>query len=74
MHQHVELPPAHRGPQCFKSFGLAVLVDRNEFDVGDMAEQLCFDATDHPGELSLGPGALQCAHDGERMTGIADGR
>jgi hypothetical protein len=73
VHQDIELAAAHRGAQGAIRLELATLIDGNELDIRDVAEQFRFDAPDHPGEAGLGPGTLQCANDRQHMTGIADG-
>ena len=50
------------------------LVDGDKLDAGQQTHQPCLSAADDPGQLRRRPDALQRAHEGHDMAGIADGR
>ena len=51
--QHVELSTAQRPSQRAIGEQALRLVDDDEFDVGNVSKQFCFDLADDPGELGL---------------------
>jgi hypothetical protein len=72
--QSVEAPAAQRAMHGGVTADSATLVEHDELDAFEAAQQRVLGFTDDPRERCVRPRSLDRTHDRDRVTGVADGR
>jgi len=71
--QRVKLAPRHLSAKLSVAFATGLFVENNEFNAGQIANQLGFDLADNPGDLHAGKLLLEAQHDRYYVSHVADG-
>ena len=74
LQQRIEAAAAQAASQCRQRGEAGALVDGDKLDPRQQAHESRLGATDDPGQPGRRPRALQRAHEGHDVTGIADSR
>jgi hypothetical protein len=72
--QRVELAAPQSRPQVAIALHAGLLVERDELDARDVAEQLVLEVAEDPRDLRRRPGVLQRAHHGQHVAHVAERR
>ncbi len=70
--QRIEPPPGEARAQLPVATRARFLVEHDELDVGQVAEQLVLEPADHPGDPGPRPRVLDRAHDRQRVTDVPE--
>ena len=73
MKQRVELAALHLSAKLGVAFAAGLFVENNKFNVGQIANQFCFDLADDPGDLHAGKLLLEAQNNRNHVGHVADG-